>query len=161
MCAQRSARRLASAGRIRHDSARRAGMDCAPPGSWFVRTNPMSQSLVRVVLVISDDESSRELIRNLLQRAGYPALTAASRAQGMEVMRKARIDIVVADGHLTVEDDVKLRRAMEKDDEIQNVPVIAIAGEDGDDVPAGLTVIPKREIDVRLVPAVAALLAGK
>jgi len=121
----------------------------------------MSQSLVRVVLVISDDESSRELIRNLLQRAGYPALTAASRAQGMEVMRKARIDIVVADGHLTVEDDVKLRRAMEKDDEIQNVPVIAIAGEDGDDVPAGLTVIPKREIDVRLVPAVAALLAGK
>ncbi len=49
------------------------------------------------ILVIDDDESIRQSLKNLLSRLGYFVLTAESGNSGLELIRKYSPDLVISD----------------------------------------------------------------
>jgi PAS domain S-box-containing protein len=49
------------------------------------------------VLLVEDEELVRRLLEDVLQRAGFAVLTAASGAEALELAQSARIDVVVTD----------------------------------------------------------------
>ena len=49
------------------------------------------------VLIIDDEESQRESLRGFLKKKGFPAETAASGEEGLEMFKKSAPDIVITD----------------------------------------------------------------
>ena len=56
------------------------------------------------VLVVDDDEASREVIAAQLRRAQATVLTASSAARGFEVLRDQGVDVLLADIGMPGED---------------------------------------------------------
>lgn len=59
----------------------------------------MSQAQVRppAILVVDDDEHRRELHRQLMELAGYGALTAASGPEALQIVSQQPVDLVLLD----------------------------------------------------------------
>jgi len=78
------------------------------------------------ILVIEDDPQMRELLRRMLEREGHELCEAADGAQGLDVARKERPDLVITDifmpereGLTTIMDLKRIRPGM---------AIIAISG---------------------------------
>jgi DNA-binding response OmpR family regulator len=54
----------------------------------------------KTVLLVEDDESFRESLRKLLAKEGFEVLEASSGEEGMELLEKHRIDLIVLDLYL-------------------------------------------------------------
>lgn len=81
---------------------------------------------VKVVLVIDDDEKYAATLSEMLNAEGYHVLTAINGKQAMDVLRMARVDLVITDVLMPdkggIETVAELRRARPA------LPVIAISG---------------------------------
>jgi len=60
------------------------------------------------VLAVDDDQSMRELVSRMLERAGYRVETAADGAEGLARIRAAAPDVVVCDVQMPVMDGFQL-----------------------------------------------------
>lgn len=83
------------------------------------------------VLVIDDDAALRELYAEALRRAGYGVVLAANGDEGLTLLRRVAIDLVVTDLVMPELDGPGLLRVL-RDEQVQ-VPVIAVSGSDGRD----------------------------
>jgi DNA-binding response OmpR family regulator len=50
------------------------------------------------ILVVEDDAAIRQLLRRVLERAGYDALLAKTASEGHRVLEVERVDVVITDG---------------------------------------------------------------
>jgi DNA-binding NtrC family response regulator len=78
------------------------------------------------ILVIEDDQQMREMLRQMLQRAGHTTVGAGDGQEGMQIVREQIIDLIITD--IIMPDQEGLETITQVRREHPNIPVIAISG---------------------------------
>ena len=78
------------------------------------------------VLVVEDNTDNLELVRFLLERAGYQVLDAHNGAQGMEVARRELPDLILMDLSLPDVDGWTAGRELKADPKTAHIPMLAL-----------------------------------
>jgi len=96
-----------------------------------------------VVVVVEDDEDTRELLKTVLQRRGYRVATAADGLDGLDVLRAAdAVCFVLVDLFMPRMDGFGLLRAMVDDPKLSHFP-ICLSTSAPDAAPKGVACLPK------------------
>ena len=86
----------------------------------------MADSNLKRVLCIEDEVEMIELIRLILGREEFEVMGAMGGAQGLEVMKKTRPDLVLLDLMMPDMDGWEVYRHMKANKELANIPVIIV-----------------------------------
>ncbi|MCX7002414.1 MAG: response regulator, partial [bacterium] len=78
------------------------------------------------ILVVEDSITSRVLLKNILESAGYHVRTAIDGMDGMTLLREAPGDVVVSDIEMPRMDGFMLTRAIRADAALAQLPVILV-----------------------------------
>lgn len=78
------------------------------------------------VLCIEDEAYMLDLLRLILEAAGYAALGARDGEEGLEIMRRELPDLVLLDLMLPTVDGADVLLQKKKDPSISDIPVIAV-----------------------------------
>jgi CheY-like chemotaxis protein len=78
------------------------------------------------ILIVEDDDASRDLLTRLLQVSGYRADAAPDAAGAMEILRANPPDLILMDVRLPDEDGCQLTRRLKQDHSTRSIPVIAL-----------------------------------
>jgi CheY-like chemotaxis protein len=82
----------------------------------------------KTILVVEDDDDTRELMRMVLERWGYSALTAEDGIQGYEQALSVIPDLIITDISMPGADGVHLVRRVRDTPSIANVPILVTTG---------------------------------
>jgi diguanylate cyclase (GGDEF)-like protein/PAS domain S-box-containing protein len=77
-----------------------------------------------MILVVDDNDLNREVLSILLGDAGYQVQEAADGAEALDVVRRARPDLVISDVLMPVMSGVEFARQLHADPLIADIPVI-------------------------------------
>jgi two-component system, cell cycle response regulator len=78
----------------------------------------------RTVLYVEDEAPLRGLVEFWLEDAGYRVLLAADGAEGLEVARAERPDLVITDAMMPVLSGDELVEIMKSDPDLRDVPIV-------------------------------------
>jgi CheY-like chemotaxis protein len=78
------------------------------------------------VLLVEDNEESRDGLSRRLRRQGYDVLTAVDGRQGVEAARAEAPDLILMDMSLPVLDGWEATRRIKADPQTRGIPVIAL-----------------------------------
>ncbi|QGZ66236.1 response regulator [Paraburkholderia acidisoli] len=76
------------------------------------------------ILIVDDDPSIRQLLRDYLREMGYEASAAANGAQMRQVMQASRVDLIVLDLMLDGEDGLELTRELARE---HGTPIVILS----------------------------------
>jgi signal transduction histidine kinase len=112
----------------------------------------------RTVLVVDDDQATRESLQEAFEEEGYTALTACDGREALERLADPdrRPDVVVLDLVLPIVDGNRVYAAMQADPQLSSIPVIASTASPAG-APSGVVVVPKPLKLDRLLETVADL----
>jgi len=79
------------------------------------------------ILLVDDDEMSRDMLSRRLIRRGFEVIAAVDGKQGVEAARREKPDIVLMDMSLPVMDGWEATRCIKSDNATRNVPVIGLS----------------------------------
>ncbi|MGB8508853.1 MAG: response regulator [Pyrinomonadaceae bacterium] len=79
---------------------------------------------MKSILVVEDDEVTRELMRMTLERQGYEVETAEDGVRGYESAVRFRPDLIITDIHMPAADGVHLVRRVRDTPEIADTPIL-------------------------------------
>ena len=80
------------------------------------------------ILVVEDDAKQRLFAVLALQKAGYDVLEAVDGIQGLQMARDHEPDLIVSDIAMPGMDGYELLKAIRKDEEICDIPVLMLTG---------------------------------
>ncbi|WP_378954697.1 chemotaxis protein CheW [Pelosinus sp. sgz500959] len=80
----------------------------------------------RTVLVIEDTPFYAEMEKQYLEQAGYRVIIATNGKDGLGIVRKHKIDIVLIDMNLPVMDGTTLMKTMRSDEQLSLLPIIGL-----------------------------------
>lgn len=80
----------------------------------------------RCVLVVDDSVTSRILVRNILDAAGYETLVANDGEEAWEILQRRTVDLVVTDVQMPRLDGHGLTRRIRKEPRTADVPIIMV-----------------------------------
>lgn len=78
------------------------------------------------VLIADDKDSSRELIRVVLERSGYVVEEAADGEQALEQARRSTPDLILLDLQMPRLDGFAVLRQLRADNRFRRLPVVAL-----------------------------------
>ena len=78
------------------------------------------------ILCVEDEPGMQDLLRLILESAGYDFLSARDGAEGLAVMKRERPDLVLLDLMLPNVDGAEVLLRKGQDPEIKKIPVIAV-----------------------------------
>lgn len=81
---------------------------------------------MKTILVAEDRAASRELIRAILQGAGYYVAEAADGRQAIEVARQTRPDLLILDLQMPLVDGFGVLSQLRKEHEFADTPFLAL-----------------------------------
>jgi two-component system, cell cycle response regulator DivK len=93
-------------------------------GSRYLRL-PLPSIMSRILLV-EDNELSRDMLSRRLTRRGYEVLLAIDGAQGVEAARTGAPDIILMDMSLPVIDGWEATRRLKAGEDTRDIPIIAL-----------------------------------
>jgi two-component system cell cycle response regulator len=85
------------------------------------------QGRQRTVLAVDDVPGNLSLMQAIFRSAGYRVLTAANMHQGLDLMRREKVDLVVSDVHMLSGDGFKFRRAAAAEPGLAGIPFIFVS----------------------------------
>jgi len=91
------------------------------------------------VLIIEDDEYSREAIEHLLKAEGCETRSAAGGISGYCAARRFSPDVIVLDLNLPDIDGQRVLRKLRGNRVMGQVPIIVVTGYSRDEIPAGVS----------------------
>lgn len=91
------------------------------------------------VLIIEDDEYSREAVEHLLKAEGYETRSAAGGVSGYCAARRFSPDVIVLDLNLPDINGQRVLRKIRANRILGEVPIIVITGYSREDIPAGVS----------------------
>ena len=80
------------------------------------------------ILVVEDNEPSRDALSRRLERRGYRVLVAADGLEGVERAREYRPSIILMDLGLPIIDGWEATRQLKADERTRDIPVVALTG---------------------------------
>lgn len=80
------------------------------------------------ILVVEDDDETRELLRMALERRGYAVFTAEDGVQGFEEAMRSRPDLIVTDITMPAADGAHLVRRVRDTPEVAETPILITTG---------------------------------
>lgn len=80
------------------------------------------------VLVVDDEEESREALKDLLDARGWSTVLAADAASALEAARRSRPDVVLSDVCMPGRGGLELCRALKSDTSTARLPVVLMSG---------------------------------
>ena len=83
------------------------------------------------VLVVDDQKSVRDVIKDFLELFGYKVMVACDGEKGLKLFNSQRFDLVITDIRMPVMDGIELARAIRNSDR-PATPIIAITAYFGD-----------------------------
>lgn len=86
----------------------------------------MSSSAPRTVLVVEDQEDNRQILSVYLEYVGYRVVSAVNGADGVDLARIERPDLIVMDISMPVLDGYEALRLLRDDPDLRDTPVIAL-----------------------------------
>jgi CheY-like chemotaxis protein len=96
-----------------------------------------------VVVVVEDDEDTRELLKTVLQRRGYRVATATDGLDGLNLLRTTdSVCFVLVDLFMPRMDGFGMLRAMVNDPKLANLPV-CLSTSAPNAAPLGVACLPK------------------
>jgi two-component system, cell cycle response regulator DivK len=78
------------------------------------------------ILYIEDSPSNRLLVTRVLLVEGYEVLEASDGAEGIEMARSERPDLILMDMNLPEVDGYELTERIKSDPELSDIPVVAM-----------------------------------
>lgn len=78
------------------------------------------------VLVVEDTEDNRQIVRDLLEAAGFELIEAVDGAAGVEAAKRERPDIILMDMQLPIMDGYTATRVIKADPVLKHIPIIAV-----------------------------------
>ena len=95
----------------------------------------------RTVLYVEDNSTNRQLLRCIIDlRPDLTLLEAEDGAQGLEMIRRHRPDLILLDIHLPDMDGFMVFKHLQKDPDVAHIPVVAMSGSAAPgDIQRGLT----------------------
>jgi two-component system, cell cycle response regulator DivK len=78
------------------------------------------------VLIVEDNIDNYELVRFLLERAGYDSLWAHSGREGIDMVKSGRPDLILMDLSLPEMDGWTATERLKADEETRSIPIIAL-----------------------------------
>ena len=79
------------------------------------------------VLIVEDNEPSRDALARRLERRGYTALMAVDGTQGVSLARSAKPDLILMDLGLPGIDGWEATNRLKNDRETRDIPVIVLS----------------------------------
>ncbi len=80
------------------------------------------------ILVVEDDDVTRELMRMTLERKGYVVVTAEDGLRGYDAAVSVRPDLIITDVNMPAADGVHLVRRVRNTPDIAATPIIVTTG---------------------------------
>ncbi len=81
----------------------------------------------RKILIVDDDIDLSGSLQVILERAGYEALTATSRREGMDKVRTQQPDLIVLDVMMeTWQDGFEMSRDLKGDPRLKDTPILML-----------------------------------
>jgi CheY-like chemotaxis protein len=81
---------------------------------------------MKTILVADDSLASRELLREVLEAAGYRVLEAANGIEALEMIRRSEPDLAFLDIRMPGMDGIGVVHELRKDIRFEALPVIAV-----------------------------------
>ncbi len=95
--------------------------------SLFAHTKKSQEVLKRKsILVVEDSITSRMLLKNILESAGYDVQTAVDGADAWATLKIGKFDVVVSDIEMPRMDGFELTAKIRGDETLKNVPVVVV-----------------------------------
>jgi CheY-like chemotaxis protein len=82
------------------------------------------------ILVIEDDEYSRDALAHLLASEGYEAQSASDGESGLEKAHEVHPDVIVLDLNLPDIDGKHVIEMIRSDGPLKNVPILVVTGDE-------------------------------
>jgi two-component system, cell cycle response regulator DivK len=83
--------------------------------------------MMPTVLIVEDNEASRDALARLLQRRDYKVLTAADGREAVEVTRSEKPDLILMDLGLPGIDGWDATAHIKMDPELRHIPIIVLS----------------------------------
>lgn len=80
------------------------------------------------ILVVEDSITSRTLLKNILEAAGYRVTTAVDGVDGMTKLKTESVDLVISDVDMPRMDGFVLTAKIRKDRKLSELPVVLVTG---------------------------------
>ena len=81
---------------------------------------------MKLILIVEDKETSRELLRTVLENQGYQVEEAENGEQALQRVRSAIPDLVLLDLQLPLRDGYEVLREFRKNPAMAKTPVVAV-----------------------------------
>ena len=102
-----------------------------PSTEGLVAALEQMEARVRNIVVIEDNKDAARLIKRLLQaRGAFEVNIASDGAQGLEVVRQTRPDLVITDLMMPDVDGFEVIDTMKSDPELQHIPIVVITAKE-------------------------------
>ncbi len=91
---------------------------------------PKTERRPRSVLVAEDSVTSRTLLKNILEGAGYVVQTAVDGQEALAKLREQPFDAVVSDVEMPRMNGFDLTRSIRREEKLKHVPVVLVTSLD-------------------------------
>jgi two-component system cell cycle response regulator DivK len=78
------------------------------------------------VLIVEDNVDNFELVRFLLERAGYQVLSAANGVEGVDAAKREQPDLILMDLAMPEMDGWNATSCLKSDEQTRRIPVLAL-----------------------------------
>ncbi len=88
--------------------------------------SPKKPSAKKRILVAEDSITSRVLLKNVLEGAGYEVTTAVNGAQAWQFLQEKKFDLIVSDVEMPETDGFELTKKVRADEKLKSLPLILL-----------------------------------
>jgi CheY-like chemotaxis protein len=89
-----------------------------------------AQSGTSRVLIVDDEDETRDMLQLLLERAGYQVLTACNGREAHDVLRTNRVDLILLDLQMPIMDGYEFRHEQRRDPRLLRIATVVLTGTD-------------------------------
>lgn len=92
--------------------------------------------MMKTILAVDDSGSLRQMLSFSLKAAGYGVIEAVDGQDGLNKAKQQKVDLVLTDQNMPGMDGLSLIKALRAMKNYQNVPILMLTTESGDDMKA-------------------------